>query len=364
MLAAVAALAAVPLLFTNSPASQTPPQAKAPDKSHPLDTGVVPPAGPSQEKKPAHSSSPSPVTQPAAKAEPTKTNPPAISPDPKASDRRPKPDVKPQPAVPPKPPSNPPPSEKHDPPAAPTEIAKVVALDGLLAAVDAPPPRDTAATVSLGKLAGHPRSGSAGKTDLDIQLLGGDTIAKGNPTFSLRKEDSGKEWPIVMGEKNNDGTAIARVFLDGGECKFQWTSDARDRASLLRFCGLQFSSGNAKHVTLLTSPKPVAPLLIDLDAAVNRLPRRFLSREFALPDASLLRLQILPLDPSMPRHEMKVVEKGRPGHAVRGRLPEMAAGDTVPHRGHALIILSKERTPPVTFQIGFDVPRKGRGARY
>ena len=51
--AAVAALAAVPLLFTNSPASQTPSQAKAPDKSQPPDAGVVPPADPSLEKKPA-----------------------------------------------------------------------------------------------------------------------------------------------------------------------------------------------------------------------------------------------------------------------------------------------------------------------
>jgi serine/threonine protein kinase len=339
-LAAVAALAAMPLLFSQSPpATLMPAQAKAPENSKTGESDTAALVDTSQAKKPAPSASPA------------KTDPPATTPGTTTRDRPPPPDTKPQPVVPPKPPTNPP-KKKSTPPAAPTDVVKVVALDGLLAAADVPPARDTAAAVPLGKLE------SAAKTDLDIHLLGGDTIAKGNPKFSLRKEDGAKVWSVLMGERNNDDTTIARLFLEGGECKFQWTSDARERAWLLRFCGVQFSSGHVKHVTLLTAPKPVGPLLIDLDSAVNRPPRRFLSREFALPDASMLRLQILPLDPSMPKHKIKVVEKGLPGRAVHGRLPEMTEKDTVPNRGHALIVLSKGRTPPVTFQIGFDVRGK------
>jgi hypothetical protein len=114
---------------------------------------------------------------------------------------------------------------------------------------------------------------------------------------------------------------------------------------------LQFASGTKKHIALLTAPKAVLPLTVDLDAMVNR-PRR-LSRDFALPDPSLLRMRILQLDNSMPKYEIKVTDKAHPVR-TRGKPSEMVAGDTIAVKGRANVILEKDRTPKVTCQIGLE----------
>ena len=196
---------------------------------------------------------------------------------------------------------------------------------------------------------------SVPKADLALQLLGGETIAKGNPKFDLMKDGDATSWSVRMTEKKKDDAKIARVFLEGSECKIHWTDDARDRSSLFRFCALQFTSGKNKHVTVLTAPKSVLPLILDVDAPVNR--SRRLNRDFALPDASLLRMRILPLDNSMPKYEVEVADKG---HAIRGRgrPPELTAGDTIAAKGRAVVILEKDRTPKVTCPIAFDIHGK------
>ena len=93
---------------------------------------------------------------------------------------------------------------------------------------------------------------------------------------------------------------------------------------------------------MLTAPKSVPPLVLDLDAPVNRARR--LDRFFSLPDASLLRMRILPLDNSMPKYEVKVADKGHAIHG-RGRPTELTAGDTIAVKGRAELILEKDRTP-------------------
>ncbi len=106
---------------------------------------------------------------------------------------------------------------------------------------------------------------------------------------------------------------------------------------------------------MLTAPKLVPPLVLDLDAPVNR--SRRLNRDFALPDSSLLRMRILPLDNSMPKYDVKVADKGHAIHG-RGRTPELTAGDTIAAKGRAVLILEKVQTPQVTCPIAFDIRGK------
>ena len=346
VLAVIAALAALPFFFARQPQPPTPSgSANAADKPKTLEEQVADPSDLSSAHKPAPSQASAHGPPSIAKAGPAAAPPPAT-----------KPEIKPVPPTPVKPPpeiaSAPAPNEKTPSekvnPSAPPVVAKEVALDGLLAAVDLPPTKDSAA-VSLGKVESVPNP------DLAVQLLGGETIAKGNPKFELAKEADAPSWSVRMTEKNKDDVKIATVILEGGDCKIQWTDDARDRASLLRFCGLQFTSGKDKHVTVLTAPKSVPPLILDLETAVNR-PRR-ISRDFALPDASLLRMRILPLDNAMPKYEVKVADKGHPVHG-RGKTPELAAGDTITAKGRAVLILEKEQTPKVNCPIAFDIRGK------
>jgi len=358
-LAAAGALAALPIMLS-SPKPQT--QAKTADTATALAGNKdAHPSDSSHEPEPAASE---PVKEePTPKAEPKTTTHPPKQPKetPKKPETKPetkppaKPDIKPPTKPEVKPPAKPEPKPEVKPPVKPVEVAKQVSLDDLAMAVDLPSMnKDFTKAVPLGKLELGP-----GAT-LDVQLLGGQTIAKGNPKFELAKDGGGDSpgWSIQMTEKNKDGIKVAQVHLEGGQCSIQWTADAKDRASLLRFCGLQFASGTKKHFTALTAPKTIAPLPLDMDAAAGR-PKRF-SRDFALPDASVLRLQIKDkdLDKALPKHTIKVLEKTHAGHGPHGKTQEAALGTSVGAKGIAFVEFTKEKTPHVTFEIGFDVQRK------
>ncbi len=314
---------------------------KTPPPSRPLSTAAHPSAKDDKPVKPV----PPDSTSEAAKGE-----------TPSKSDV--KPVLKAPPTSPPKPIVTPKlVSVKPDPPK-PGDVAKPVSLDNLLAAVDLPASKDTTTAVSLGKLDWSPNA------DLDIRLLGRDSIAKGLPTFELQKnEGDPPTWTVLIAGKNKDEVPLGQIYMDEAECKFQWTADGKDRASPLRFCELQFISGGKKHVTALIAPKTVPPLVIDLNTATTR---QRLTRGFALPDASLLRLQILPLDKTMPKYETKVQDNTRParagsarpaGNLSRGKILA-AAWDTIPVKGRAVVSLTKERTPRVALTISFDVRGK------
>ena len=221
-------------------------------------------------------------------------------------------------------------------------------------AVDLPPPGKGAnEAVSLGKLDLDP------KLALDVQLLGGDTVAKGNPKFELQKDGDGATpgWSVQMTGKNKDAVKIARVWQEGSEWKIQWAAEAKDKATLdaRRYCGLQFSCEKETHFIALSKPKTVPPLAIDFDPAAARAR---LSKDFPLPDLSVLRLQILPLDKSLPKHEIKILDKGHAGRPPRGKPAEPVTGDKLPVKGHVIVVLTKEKTPHVGFSIGFDARGK------
>ncbi len=342
VLAVLALLASLPLWSASSGVQfPVPSKNNLTVKPNTLEEEVARPNDLSPAQKPSSATASEHVAGSIAKTAPTTTPPPA-----------PKPEIKPVPPTPAKPPTEvaiaPVPREKVNPAPPPIATAKEIALDGLLAAVDLPPTKDSAA-ISLGRVE------SAPNPDLALNLLGGETIAKGNPRFNVMKDGDAPSWSVRMTEKNKDDAKVARVFLEGSECKIQWTDDARDRSSLLRFCALQFASGKNKHVTVLTAPKSTPPLTLDIDAPVNR--SRRLNRDFALPDASLLRMRILPLDNSMPKYEVKVADKGHAIHG-RGRPSKLTAGDTIAAKGRAVVILEKDRTPIVTCPIAFDIRGK------
>ena len=115
-----------------------------------------------------------------------------------------------------------------------SEPVKPVSFGGLVEAVDLPHPGKGAdEAVSLGKLDLDP------KLALDVQLLGGDIVAKGNPKFELQKDGGGATpgWSVLMAGKNKDAVKIARVWQEGSEWKIQWTGGRQGQsraASLLR----------------------------------------------------------------------------------------------------------------------------------
>jgi serine/threonine protein kinase len=355
-LTAVAALAALPVLLSPTPKTPPPPQVKAADKPRPLEEEVARPIDSVPDKSPIQPQAVATGTLPTAKdRQPVKTTHPATKPETAKAETLPRPDIKTGPTLPAQSPIKPevarePPSAKPGASSKPVEVVKQVSLAELLAAKDLPAIKDPAA-ISLGKLESGPR------TDLDIQLFGGETIARGNPKFELTKDNGGDApaWNVLMADKNKDGIKIARISLDGGDCKFQWMADARERASLLRFCGLEFRSGKEKHFTALTAPKTVPPLVIDVDGPPTR---HRLTRGLALPDASLLRLRIMALDKTMPKYEIKVMDKGHPVRTGRGKPQESVIGDTVAAKGQAIVTLTKDRTPHLKFTIRFDARGK------
>jgi len=313
------------------------PAEKNPDSSKDLPGRDSPAARTESPKQPEHrADEPRKIVTPKP-AEPTqpasKTNVPA--------DTKPdaKPDVKPRTA----------PEKKPEPPPRPVEPAKPVSMDGLVAAVNLPlPGKGANEAVSLGKLELDPRQ------VLEIQLRGGDVVAKGNPKFEMQKEGDGASpgWSVQMVERNKDAVKVARIWHDDNDWKIQWAADAGDKSTLVRYCGLQFSCEKKTHFIALSTPKTVPPLSIDVESGIARTR---LNREAPLPDLGLLRLQVQPLDPSLPRYQTSVLDaKGRAGRPTRGRPAEPVLGSKVSIKGRIFVTLRKENTPPVAFNISFD----------
>ena len=214
------------------------------------------------------------------------------------------------------------PDKKPEPPAKPPVKVKPISLDGLAKdGVDLPPPGKGATdAVSLGKLEVDPKR-------LTVELLGGKVVAKGNPKFDLQKDDGPTPgWSVEMTESGKDPVKIARIGLEQGQLEFQWDDEAKTKATLLRYCGLQVSCDQKTHFVALSTPKTVPPLPIDLNTGYAKLT---LSKDSPLPDSSVLRLEVLPLDKSMPKHEFKVLEDKTHVGRARGKFAEPVTGNTV-----------------------------------
>ncbi|MGA2257651.1 MAG: hypothetical protein ABSG53_23570, partial [Thermoguttaceae bacterium] len=367
LLAVVAGLTSLPFLLPHpKPPAQVARQPKPQEKKTPLEEDVGSPPDKSAEKNPDASkdllskNSPEDKTNVTNKPTQAAEKPSTIVPPKPAETVKPanktdapaetktdgnsaaKPDVKPAP-----------PENKTEPPPKPVEPPKPVSLDGLVASVNLPQPgRGGNEAVSLGKLDLDP------KLALDVRLLGGDTVAKGNPTFEVQKDSDGtaKGWSVQMADRNKDAVKIARVWQEENEWRIQWSDEARDKATLIRYCGLQFSCEKRTHFVALTAPKIVPPLSINVDTGVARTR---LNRDFPLPDPSVLRLQILPLDAALPKSQIKILEgKARGGRPVRGKPAEPVFGNKVSAKGHVFVTLTKENVPRIAMEIAFDARGK------
>jgi len=222
------------------------------------------------------------------------------------------------------------------------EPKKVEPLAELVEAVDLPeltedgqPPAAPENLVSLGKV--HLPPGAA----LQVALLGGKEIFKGNRSFTLQQDGAGgtpSAWLIgfVSAARGAAPTApenIARIALDKESLNFQWLPNTADvPAGLLRNCGLLVSVGETNRMIALCRPKMVEPLTLDLD--------RYSSKGSlscgALPDAGMLRLQVTGFDGPMSQYEMK-------------------PGDTIPPKSKIRIALSDKKLLPIELRVGFEV---------
>ena len=284
LLAAVAGLASLPFLLSHpKPAPQMAVQPKPEEKKTAGRRGRGPPArqvrgekagciqGSAREKDPGWENRGSQEAETSLRkaaedrtAEAGRTDKPAPKPETRPTPAATKPDAnstaKPsvKPALP---------EKKPEPPAKPPERPSRSRWTACTDGVDLPQPGKGAnEAVSLGKLDLDP------KLTLDLQLLGGDTVAKGNPKFELQKDGDGATpgWSVQMAEKNKDAVKIARVWQEESEWKIQWAAEAKDKATLLRYCGLQFSCEKKTHLVALSTPKTVPPLLIDVDTGAVR----------------------------------------------------------------------------------------------
>ena len=231
---------------------------------------------------------------------------------------------------------------------------RVISLETLVAAADVPAPAHAEGPVSLGKLDLDP------KDALDVKLLGGELVAKGNPKFDVQSEAAGDdpEWAVqeVQGQTT---TKIARVWRDKDqELKFQWLPDAKERAGLVRNCGLLVSCADKQKFVALSVPFVVKdPLTVNLVTGASTVR---LTRDMTLPDPGMLHLQVLPPLP-LPKADLKVLEakKGEPkSHEVKGHghgrakpAAEPVPGDTVSMKGRLDIVLNQEKTPPCGFHV-------------
>jgi serine/threonine protein kinase len=354
----VAGLASLPLLVHRPPGEQASLQPQVPEKKAAIDGNTGPSPGSTAGEKTGASPGPAEKGPPEAKAVgPKKSEQPkegptnsSVSPPPV----KPMPDPGTKPNVPPpktdttpEKPAVDPPKTKPEP-AKPPEQIPPFSLDGLVGAVDLPSSAKGAnEAVSLGKLDLDPRQ------TLGIQILGGDTIAKGNPKFALQEQGEAKRaWAIQMIEKNKDSVDVARLWQAQNDWKLQWSAGVKDKALLVRYCALQFAGDKKTHRVTLNAPKIVPPMPIDFDTGMARAR---LSKDSPLPDLATIRLHVLPLDKAMPKYEIKILEpKPRGGRPVRGKPLELIAGDTVPLKGHVFVSLIRENTPRVYFDISLD----------
>ena len=249
----------------------------------------------------------------------------------------------------------------------PKETPKKVSLDTLAAAVDIPATgRDAETPVSLGRLDLAP------KAPLEIQLLGGDIIAKGNPKFDVQAAPDGQEpgWFAQMTMKGKDPVNVAHIWRDQGELKFQWLADAKESSSPLRFCGLLVSCEGKQKFVALSKPVAVAAFGVDLTQNMAKVQ----VMKDGMPEASLLRLQLAPLDKIFPKYDVRVQEtkkaeaakkpdgkshgKTREPKGPKGKpVLEFVSGDTVAVKNLMEITFTKEKEklPPCGFHIQFDV---------
>ena len=153
---------------------------------------------------------------------------------------------------------------------------RITSLEKLAAAADMPAPGKGPAEISLGQLVLEPDD------TLEVKLVGGDAIAKGNPSFTLAPtKGQEKSWTVQATPKDGDAVDVARVFRKGDDLKLGWLEAAERSHNVLRYCGLAVACGDQTRFVALWKPLPADPLTINLTTGVSSAK---IVRHEALPD--------------------------------------------------------------------------------
>jgi len=141
--------------------------------------------------------------------------------------------------------------------------------------------------------------------NLVIGLLGGEKAnGRGKQHFSLvTKGGSENEWEfkIASGPASAAGggegdVSIGKLSVADGELRFEWTPEglADDTSNYVRNCALGIRcGGDAKNISL-RKPVDVETFVLMFDKLI--IPKKELKKIDFLPDPSLLRLEVLPLE--------------------------------------------------------------------
>ena len=177
-----------------------------------------------------------------------------------------------------------------------------------------------------------------------VELKGGKDAMPGNRRLALDRDQGGHAWLIRLDADDeqgadDQGTDLARLWLEEQTLKFQWLSGAgRARGNCLRNCGLLVGVDQQSRWLPLSPPKAVDPLLLDLDGGVARIS---LPTAEWMPKIGTLRLQITGLEGPFPQHTLK-------------------PADGISENGRVEVLLSGEKLPGVRVQVG--LVGRGRGA--
>jgi len=162
-----------------------------------------------------------------------------------------------------------------------------------------------------------------------VELKGGKDAVPGNRHLALDREQGNNAWLIRLDaddkpNADDQGTDLARLWLEEQTLKFQWLSGAgRARGNCLRNCGLLVGVDQQSHWLPLSPPKAVDPLVLDLDGGVARIS---LPTAEWMPKIGTLRLQITGLEGPFPQHTLKPAD----GISENGRVEVLFSGEKLP----------------------------------
>lgn len=173
---------------------------------------------------------------------------------------------------------------------------------------------------------------------LSLELVGGTEVFRAGRRFVIDR-DFGLDtdaWLIAWESDARGPTAaerreIARIAMQDGELRFRWLKDAADTpAGYLRNCGLIVSAGDSSSFLQLCKPMTVDPVAFDFTRRSNKP----VYHRDDMPEAGVLRLQILGFSPEYPKAKME-------------------PGDTAGARKEIGVNFEGQNLPPLRFQIEF-----------
>jgi hypothetical protein len=127
-----------------------------------------------------------------------------------------------------------------------------------------------------------------------VRLLGGEALVPGAPVLELTNSlrgDTQWAWEIVWRDPPHSAVlTVASLAIEHDQLVFAWTPHSKTVSAhrLLRNCALRLSAGPHTHQLALRTPVDVAPLPVNSQGKLRRLPLRIAD----LPDRDRLRIEL------------------------------------------------------------------------